>query len=326
MSHLEELLARATALEAKAAKLVESRAVPAAADLTAETDSALVAVLEEKIAQLEDTIDLLAASSAPGEDPVADRDAAGAEAFVPVEPVAAEDLLDDDEEFDAEAFAAALEAEAAAEDEDEEKGFDFEDPADLDDLDLEAKGDPAGGGKGKEKEKEGGRVSDEERDYVRDAIGQFASDGNSDSEGGGSGGRSGSSDPDDYELESLQDVRDLLHNWTEVPGPARAELKKRLEALVKDKATDEHGRERLLALVGGLGDGDGKAEAGEGVGRAMAEGHGGGNDWLRENGKGRLAKPPSERHKNFDDDLEAKELVTLSEIELLQARRAQLDA
>lgn len=106
---LEELLARATALEAKAAALLAPEPVEPEVD-------PVVAELQVKIAALEDTIELLEASTPAGVDPVADFDAGDEfSGFVESE------LETDFDAADLEAFADQLDAEA-----EELDGFDFD--------------------------------------------------------------------------------------------------------------------------------------------------------------------------------------------------------
>lgn len=148
------------------------------------------------------------------------------------------------------------------------------------------------------------------RDYIRAPNGEFASSGSKDSSKPAPGSRKLPGDAERYDVNSLDAVRSIMRNWTKVPLSARADLKKKLETyLSAHTGTAEH--TRLRALVGGLGNGDGIRQAGEGSGRAVAEGRA--NQWLA-------------NHKGDEEPLETKsgDGVELTEFELMLARRAAL--
>ena len=304
MTDVNELLARVEELEAKAAALLEPEQSleSGQVDLAA---AGATALLEAKIAQLEDTIDLLESTSAPGADPVADRDAAGAEAFVPQPPVG--ELGGD---FDAEelsAFADQLDAEAdELDDAEDEKGFDFDAEFAADVEELEAKG---------------------QQTYVRDVIGRFASDGHQNDDGGKHHGKhpGWGELSKDGKIASLADLHALMQHWADVPMEQRAALKKRMQAALDKMIDEDHPHTRTAALIAGLGDGDGKHEAGEGAGAAIAGGRDARRAWLEAHGVKPGSKADDEEPLEVKDAGDAGDgMVALSELELLQARRAQL--
>lgn len=127
-------------------------------------------------------------------------------------------------------------------------------------------------------------VVDLAREYVRDAIGQFAA-------GAGQGKRPAGGDSDDdgrrrdlprdpsrYPVDTLADLRKIIRAWAEVPLTARSGLKGRLSAAAGRLDAEP----RLRALIAGLGDGDGKAEKGEGSAKAVREGEV--RPWLKRQG------------------------------------------
>lgn len=324
---LEELLARATAMEAQVQEATEARAR---------------AALEEKVALLEQQIKDLLGDGAPataGElhpalDPAAptagdlgDLEDLDAELGTDFDP---EDLEDPDAGAGGEAKALGPCPACGSTDRDDfadgtarctdcgmplddaTKGYDF--------VDLDEPADPAGEGGFDFKaeltpDEHAAALELDLKEWTRDKIGRFAAT------SGGSGAavasttekpkpnvRGEGKTADDYQLEDLDDVRSIMHSWTDVPAKVKAALKRRMVALVARESRGKYKHERLTALVAGLGDGDGKHEAGEGSGRALRDGREG--DWLANHRKG------------DQEPLETK--GGLSEFEVLLARRAAL--